>query len=403
MATGGETKLARSGREGPVRPSFLELFLDLSYIVAFKQLSQRLVEDVTPDRWSVLPGMAQTVLLQLALLLIWILCTLVTSRYEPGHPAIQLVIFGTMFASLFMAVSVPEAFGERGLVFAGAFVAIQIGRPLILVIALRGHERQVIVVKVLFWATLSAVPWLAGALFFQGGGRALVWTLALTIDYLGFVLGWPTPRIGGGRIRTWEFAGRYLAERYQQLLIIALGEAILVLGLTSAREFAIDRMAALVVSLATTVLLWRIYFYRAGTVLAEAIEASPEPVRLGRTVPYTHLVMTAGVVLTSAGYQLAIDQPLGHLNPGWLAVVFGGPALFLAGRSVLEYEVFARVSRSRVVGLLSLAALAPVTVSLPPLTAATSVALVLTGVAVKDAINASKNPPEAPSPPRPKP
>ena len=99
MAAGGGTELVRPGRAGPVRPSFLELFLDLSYIVAFNQLSQRLVGDFTSDGWSVLPGMGETALLHLALLLIWIYCTLITSRYEPGHPAIQLVIFGTMFAT----------------------------------------------------------------------------------------------------------------------------------------------------------------------------------------------------------------------------------------------------------------------------------------------------------------
>ncbi|TDC44830.1 low temperature requirement protein A [Micromonospora sp. KC207] len=400
MATGGETELVRRGREGAVRSSFLELFLDLSYIVAFNQLSRRLAGNFTSNWWSVLQGMGETVLLLLALLMIWVYCTLITSRYEPRHPAVQLVIFGTMFASLVMAVSVPEAFGERGLAFAGAYVAILVGRPTVMVIALRGHQRRVIAVKILLWAMASAVPWLAGALFLQGGGRALVWTLALAIDYLGFVLGWPTPRIGGGRIRTWEFTGRYMAERYQQLLIIALGEAILVLGLTSARKFGVDRAAAFVVSLATTVLLWRIYFYRAGTVLAEAIESSSKPARLGRSVPYTHLVMATGVIMTGVGYELVIDHPLGHLNPGWLAAIFGGPVLFLAGRSVLEYEVFARVSRSRIIGLFSLAALALAMVPLPPLAAATSVTLVLTGVAVNDAIRASKAPPEAPSPPR---
>ncbi|WP_157548119.1 low temperature requirement protein A [Micromonospora sp. ATCC 39149] len=72
------------------------------------------------------------------------------------------------------------------------------------------------------------------------------------------------------------------------------------------------------------------------------IESSSKPARLGRSVPYTHLVMAAGVILTGVGYELVIDHPLGHLNPGWLAAIFGGPVLFLAGRSVVEYEVFAR-------------------------------------------------------------
>jgi low temperature requirement protein LtrA len=183
------------------------------------------------------------------------------------------------------------------------------------------------------------------------------------------------------------------------LLIIALGASILLLGSTFTREFAADRAVAFVLSFATTVLLWRIYFHRAGTVLAESIEASSAPARLGRAVHYTHLVMVTGIVVTGVGDELVIGHPLGHLNPAWLAVILGGPAIFLAGRSRFEYDVFARVSWSRIIGLLALAALAPAMIHRPPLMATTAATAVLTGVAIGDAIRARKGPPEAPSPP----
>jgi low temperature requirement protein LtrA len=400
MAAGGETQLVRPAHGGPQRATYLEHFLDLAYVFALARVSQRLVEDFTVDGWRLLPDVGETGLLVLALGFLWAYTTLIASRYNPEHPAIQLVVFGTMFASLVMAVSLPEAYGARGVVFAGAYVAIQIGRQSVLVIALRGHERRhAIVVRGLRWTMVSAVPWLAGAFFFQGGARALVWTLAVAIDCLGVILGFPTPRLGRVRIADWQFAGSHLEERYQQFVIIALGETIVLLGLTFTQNFKPGRAAAFVLSFATTVLLWRIYFHRAGTILAEAIAASPDPGRLGRAVPYTHLIMVAGILATGVGYPLVINHPLGHLNPAWLAVIFGGPAIFLAGRSRFEYEVFARVSRSRVVGLLALAVLAPVMLPLPPLMATTTAAAVLTGVAVNDAIRSRKGPPEAPSPP----
>jgi len=143
----------------------------------------------------------------------------------------------------------------------------------------------------------------------------------------------------------------------------------------------------------------RIYFQRAGTLLTAAIEAAPRPARLGQFGIYIHLIMVAGILATGVGNALVIDHPHGRLDPVWLAVIFGGPALFLAGRSTLEYEVFARVSRSRLIGLLALAALAPAMVLLPPVLASTTAAVVVAAVAVRDAMREWKRPPEAPSPP----
>jgi low temperature requirement protein LtrA len=401
MTSGGGAKLLRR-HEGSERATFLELFLDLIYVFALTRLSQRLVEDFTTLRQIVLPEVGQTTLLLLALWLVWVHAAWVTSRYDPQQPMIQLVIVMIMFGSMIMAVALPHAFGTRGLVFALTYVAIQVGRPLALLLALRGQPRWRIPARILCWAALSAVPWIAGAaLFPQSPARGLLWTLAVALDYTGFALGRPVPGLGRTRISvSTTIAGEHLAERYQQFLIIALGESILITGQTFANEFTPDRVLPIAVSFATTVLIWRIYFHRAGTVLPAAIKAAPRPAHLGQSEFYTHLVMVAGIVATSVGHALVIDHPLGHLDPTWLAIIFGGPALFLAGRSQLEYQVFGRVSRPRVIALLALAALAPAMVPLPPLIAISTAAVVLAAVAVRDTMRVWKRPPEAPSPPR---
>jgi low temperature requirement protein LtrA len=110
--------------------------------------------------------------------------------------------------------------------------------------------------------------------------------------------------------------------------------------------------------------------------------------------------MVAGIVLTAVGDQIVITHPAGHTRPAWIAVLFGGPALFLIGRAVFEYGVFARVSRNRWIGLLVLAALTPVMRHLPPTTVALAVAAVLTGIAASDTARSRGRPPETPSPPR---
>ena len=135
------------------------------------------------------------------------------------------------------------------------------------------------------------------------------------------------------------------------------------------------------------------------TLLPAAIAAAPDPDRLARSAAIAHLIMLAGIVATAVGDQLVIAHPLGHTQPAWVAVILGGPALFLAGRAGFEYAVFARVSRERPIGVLVLAALTPPMLLMPPLLPAIAATAVLTGIAIADAARAHGRPPEPPSPP----
>ncbi|MCM0675251.1 low temperature requirement protein A [Micromonospora phytophila] len=390
MTVGGWGGLLR-GREG-------ELLLDLVFVFALTRFSERLVEDFTTDRRVVLPEVGQTALLLLALWLVWVQAAFVTSRYDTRQPVIQLLIVWTMFGSLIMAVALPHAFGARGVVFAVTYVAIQVGRPVIFLLTRHGPGRRR-AARYLCWGAVSAVPWIAGAaLFPQSPARGVLWTLAIALDCTGFVLGWPVPGLGRTGAEDWKAVGEHLAQRYQQFIIITIGETILLTGMTFANEFTPDRVLPTVVSFATAVLMWRIYFHHAGTVFPAAVEAASRPGRLSKSGFYTHLVMVTGILATGVGYALVIHEPRGHENPLWLAVIFGGPALFLVGRSRLEYEVFSRVSASRVVGLLALAALTPVMLHRAPTIATSAVAVVLAGVAVWDGLREWRRPDEAPSP-----
>jgi low temperature requirement protein LtrA len=243
------------------------------------------------------------------------------------------------------------------------------------------------------------VPWIAGGLT-HGALRLALWTFAVLLDYAVHAFDFPIP--GAGHLQDWEpqVAADHLAERYRQVFIIALGELILVTGLAFGRSgLAADRIAALVVSFATTVLLWRIYIYRAGELFGTAIAAAPDPLRVGQATTYSHIVMVAGIVVTAVGQELVITHPLTHTRSAWTAVILGGPALFLAGRALFEYAVFARVSRDRPIGLLVLAAITPLMLHLPPLPAAIAATAVLTAIAITDANRARRQPPEPPSPP----
>jgi low temperature requirement protein LtrA len=381
------------GPEDPGRATFLELFFDLVFVFALFQLSQGLLERLT---WS---GAFQTVVLLLAVWWVWGNTAGLGNRFDPAQPAIQALVIGCMFGSFLLAVVAPEAFGPRGLVFAGAYVAVQVGRSLVLVLVSRGHERQRFELRSLFWFGVTAPAWLAGALT-HGWARGVLWAVAVAVDSAGPKLGLPTPGLPSARPAEFSFLSEFVAERLRQFFIIALGELIVVSGLAFASGGLVaDRTAAVVVAFVTTVLLWRVYIYRAGGVLGAAVAAAPDPLRVVNSVLYAHAVMVAGVVAISVGDELVIRHPSGHTPPTWIAVMLGGPALFLAGRAILEYAVFERVSRDRVIGVLVLAAIGPAMILVPPFIVATAAAVVLAGVAAADAARARRRPDEPPSPP----
>ncbi|MBE1488051.1 low temperature requirement protein A [Plantactinospora soyae] len=403
----GETHsgLILRGEASSQRATFLELFLDLVFVFALTRVSQRLITDFTTEQRILLSEAGQTLLLFLALWLLWATTAWITSTLEPDALAVQVVVVVTVVGSMVMAVALPQGFGERGLVFAGAYVSVQIGRILIFLLATHGRADPTdpaAPLRVLFWSGLTAVPWIIGGLLGEGAARGVLWSLAVTVDYIALTLGWPAPRLGRTRFSGQTLAEEHLAERYQQFLLIALGESIFVIGVTfsgGGGAFTPARTGAFGLALLTTVLFWRIYFYRAGQVLPLAITRARDPARLGQSVAYTHLTMIAGIVLTGVGYELSIAHPLGHNPPAWLFAVLGGPALFLVGRAGFEYQVFGRVSRSRVAGLILLGAVVPAMLNMSPLTIAGTAAGILLGVALLDFRRSHGRAPEQPAPP----
>ncbi|MGN9774692.1 low temperature requirement protein A [Micromonospora sp. H33] len=384
---------AAAETRGSTASAFLELFFDLVFVLALFRVSQGLLEHLT---WS---GAFQTLVLLLALWWVWVHTAGAADMLDPRRAPIQLLVIATMFGTLLMAAAAPEAFHERGLFFAGAYVAIHVGRSAFIVAVVRDDEVRRFYLRLLFWFGVSAVPWIAGAAA-HDTARAVLWALALAVEYTAVALRYPTPWLGRARAAEFAISGEHLGERFRQFFIIALGELILSTGLAFGNGgFEADRSAAVVVAFATIVLLWRIYIYRAGELLDTALAAAPDPLRVGIPSVYSHLAMIAGIVAIAVGDELVIVHPFGHNQPAWIAVILGGPGLFLAGRALFEYAVFRRVSWDRPIGVLVLAVISPVMILVPPLGVATAAVIVLAGVAVADAIRARRHPRELPSRP----
>ncbi|MDW5324264.1 low temperature requirement protein A [Plantactinospora sp. KLBMP9567] len=374
-----EVEKAHSDRSaGRCRP--LVLFFDLVFILTLLRLGQALVDQLS---WT---GVLETLILLLAAFSIWTFTASVCDTFDPSRPVIELFIFGTMIGALVMAVAIPGAFGERGVLFAATYVALHIGRDLLLLVILRGHNAQAAVVQGLLWFGASAVPWIVGA-FTRGPVRPALWAFAILLEYAIARLRFPVPR--RGRIQPKDFppAGEHLGERYRQLFTVALGEVFLAAGIAHGLgDFEAYSNVAFAVTFISTVLIWRIYIYRAGALLEAAVFRAYEPIRISRSVSRAHAIMVAGVLTVSVGGKLVISHPVEHTRPAWISVILGGPVLFLLGRVVLERAVGGRFHATRLVAVVVLAALAPVLLYLPPLVAASAAAAVLGGVTVTDTI-----------------
>jgi low temperature requirement protein LtrA len=376
----------------PRRPAFLELFFDLVFFFAFIALAQKLIDRLT---WA---GTAQTLILLLAFSLIWALTAWLADTFDLNRPTIQAQIIGVMFGGLVMAAAVPGAFGPHGVLFAVAYVSIHFGSTGYYTLIARQRELRGRNLRVIFWLCLSAPAWIVGASI-GGTTRGVLWAVAITLEYTGATLGWPTPWLGRSASAEWRLVGERIAERYRQFLIIALGVTIFVAASAFSRgDFSTGQILAFGVVFVITVLLWRIYIHRAGELLTNAIATAVNPSRFSQFAVVAHLIMVAGVLMISAASQLIAERPFGGTPVSWGTVILGGPAMFLLGRALLDYTVFSRVSWSRPAGLVLLAAVVPAVPLLPPVMLAVVTMLILLGIAVANLITTRTNPP-IPAPP----
>src|SRR5918998_1726682 len=250
----------RNGGEQRVTP--LELFFDLVYVFAVTQLSHRLLEHLS------LRGVLETLLLLVVVWSAWVGTVWITNWLDPDRLSVRLMLVAVMLASLVMSVAIPDAFGERGLMFALAYVTIQVGRTAFVVIALdkslgRSDPLSRNFQRIFCWLLASGGLWIVGGLL-EGEARYVLWALALAVEYAGPVVGFYTPGLGRSTTVVWTVEGRHLAERCQLFVIIALGESILVTGTTFGEiEASVATVAAFVVAFLGSVALWWIYFARA--------------------------------------------------------------------------------------------------------------------------------------------
>jgi low temperature requirement protein LtrA len=340
-------------RTGSGRVTNIELFFDLVYVFAVTQLSHYLLAQPTPS------GAGQAALLLAMVWLLWVYTTWVTNWLDPERIAVRLMLLALMLASLVLSAALPDAFGARGLAVGIAYAAMQIGRSMFTVIALRDRRLRRNFQRILSWCLVSGVLAVLGGLT-AGQARAACWLAAVAVDLLGGAVGFYTPGLGRSTTRDWTIEGGHFAERCQAFILIALGESIVVIGatLSGLTQVSLAVAAAFATAFVGSAGLWWLYFDRSAEAGARVIANSADPGRLGRSAyHFVHPVMVAGIIVTAAADELVVAHPDAAASARTSWMILGGTALFIAGHAAFKAIIWRHLSWPRITALPVLALL----------------------------------------------
>lgn len=371
--------LLRPRGHGHARVTYAELFFDLVFVFAITQLSHGLLHDLS------LLGALRALVLFLAVWWLWIYTAWAMNWLDPDRVPVRLLLFAMMLGGLALSVAIPHAFGAAGLLFALAYVAIQIGRTAFTAWAVGPGQPALYwnFWRITGWKALAAPRWIAGGLA-GAETRLLLWALAVLVEYAGPVLRFRLPGLGASAVSDWQVEGAHLAERCALFVIIALGESILVTGATFAdKDWTPASITAFLLAFTGSVAMWWLYFDTGAERGTHHITRAADPGRLARAgYTYCHLPIGAGIILGAVADELVLAHPEGQADRATALTVLGGMAAYILGNALFKRLLLGWLPLSHNVGLALLAALALLATSLSPLAlhAATTAVLVLVAV-----------------------
>jgi low temperature requirement protein LtrA len=336
----------------------LELFFDLVFVFAITQVTRLLAQDPT---WG---GVFRGMLVLAALWWAWSVYAWLTSAMDVDEGGVRLVMLASMGAMFGVALAVPGAFGDDAVLFGLAYLLVRLFHLVLSATVVRDDpDRRGALLR--FAPTAIVGPsLLVFAGFLEGDERIAVWLVALAIDYLGPVV------IGVGR--GWRVAPEHFAERHGLIILIALGESLIAIGVGAGFELDTGALVAAALGIVVVSALWWLYFDVAA-IFARRRLMQAEGLELHRLAlhaySYLHLPMVAGTVL----FALGLKTTLGHVDEALDTVpavgLCGGAGLYLIGLVAFLFRTTGRIFRRRTIGAAVLLGLIPVAVAVPALAA----------------------------------
>jgi low temperature requirement protein LtrA len=366
------------------RVTYAELFFDLVFVYAVTQISHFLLGHLTSH------GVLETTLLFLAVWWVWVYTAWVTNSLNPEMAPVRILLFLLMLGGLVLSMSIPEAFEARGLLFALAYAAMQVGRTafwLLVTPRVRAGVRRN-AMRILSWLSASAVFWILGG-FAAGQTRLELWGIALAIEYVSPVARFWTPGLGASTMQDWLVEGGHMAERCAGFIIIALGESIVVTGATfSELHWDATNTIAFVSAFVASIAMWGIYFNHGAEAGTELISNSAQSGRLARSAyTYLHMPMVAGIILSAVADEIVLKHPLGHTDAATALTAIGGPLVFLVGTILFKLNVRGYLQLSHAAGIVALLGLGWFATAMTPLILSVLTTAVLIVVVIWESVS----------------
>jgi low temperature requirement protein LtrA len=361
------------GDEHEVTP--VELFFDLVFVFAITQVTRLFVQEPT---WL---GLLRGMLVLAAVWWAWNAFAWLTSAENIDEGGVRLAILGTTALMLGVALAVPRAFARDAILFAVAYFLVRSMHVVLSLIVRRddSESREALlrfIPTALIGASILVIAALVG-----GDLRIALWIIALLIDYSGPAV------IGMGQ--GWAVAPEHFAERYGLIILIALGESVVAIGVAANFVLNAEELLAAALGMVTVSALWWLYFDVGALFVRRSFRATrgADRARLARDAySYLHLPLVGGIVLFAFGLETTLRRPGDSLHTVAAVALCGGAALYLLAHVAVLRRATGRLFRRRTWATVALAVLIPAALYVPALAALALVTAVCVGVAGAEAL-----------------
>ncbi len=353
----------------------LELFFDLVFVFAITQVTAMMADDPT---W---PGIGRGLLILTAIWWAWGGYAWLTNFLATDEGAIRAAIFVSMTAMLVLSIALPHAFADDAVLFGAALVVV---RVIHLVVywnssAAEANVRASVKAVSGVWLLAPLAIMLAG--FLEGDVVYVIWILALVIDYgATLVLG----------VDGWKVHAGHFAERFGLIMIIALGESLVAIGVgASQKELTTGAIVAVALGVAVACAMWWAYFDVVAVVAERKLHAARggERIRMARdSYAYLHLPMIAGVVLFALGMKKTVGDYDKALKDVPAAALCGGVALYLVAHVAFRWRNVRSINKQRIGAAVLLLALIPIAGEVDAIVALAIVSAVMVGLIAYEAV-----------------